>query len=479
MVLAIIMALAVQLTACDRSELRQRMNDGTAHEQYARSLADAGLDGTALGRDWLESASHALTSPTTVALPFREAGYFAPDEAGAIAYRVQPQRGQQLRVTVHARTSTPTGAHAGTSSTTPSGTPPGTPAHDVGDNLRQAPAVRLFVDLYEVPLDSTRRTRHIGGSDSLDVLLQTTAGRDVSYLIRLQPELLRDVRYEITVEVAPSLAFPVEGRDRRAVQSYWGAARDGGARDHQGIDIFAARGTPAIASADGVVRNVRVTNLGGKVVWLSDTAAGQSLYYAHLDSQLVKPGDGVRVGDTLGLIGNTGNARITAPHLHFGIYRRGEGAVDPFPFVAAPRGRPPLLTADTIWLGRDARTARDEVMLRAAPSARATAVRAVAGSTMLLVEGASGNWLRVRLPDATPGYLPASTVQSTTTPIRAGQLATNAPIHAQPSAASLVIDSLGGEGGRMSSVPVLARYGEWLLVDPPEGRRGWVEMASR
>lgn len=444
MVLAIIMALAVQLTACDRSELRQRMNDGTAHEQYARSLADAGLDGTALGRDWLESASHALTSPTTVALPFREAGYFAPDEAGAIAYRVQPQRGQQLRVTVHARTSTPTGAHAGTSSTTPSGTPPGTPAHDVGDNLRQAPAVRLFVDLYEVPLDSTRRTRHIGGSDSLDVLLQTTAGRD-----------------------------------RRAVQSYWGAARDGGARDHQGIDIFAARGTPAIASADGVVRNVRVTNLGGKVVWLSDTAAGQSLYYAHLDSQLVKPGDGVRVGDTLGLVGNTGNARTTAPHLHFGIYRRGEGAVDPFPFVAAPRGRPPLLTADTIWLGRDARTARDEVMLRAAPSASATAVRAVAGSTMLLVEGASGNWLRVRLPDATPGYLPASTVQSTTTPIRAGQLATNAPIHAQPSAASLVIDSLGGEGGRMSSVPVLARYGEWLLVDPPEGRRGWVEMASR
>ncbi len=455
------------LTACDPSELRERVTGGTAHERYARSLADAGLDGTALGRDWLAAAARSLTMPTTVALPFREAGYFAPDEAGVVAYRVQPLRGQQLRVTVQARTSTPTSNQLAE------------PANGVTDSLPQAPSVRLFVDIYEVPLDSTRDMRHIGGSDSVPVLLETTAGRSVSYVIRLQPELLRDVRYEITVEVAPSLAFPVEGRDSRAVQSFWGAARDGGARDHQGIDIFAGRGTPAVASANGVIRNVQLTNLGGKVVWLSDTAAGQSLYYAHLDSQLVQPGDVVVIGDTLGLVGNTGNARTTAPHLHFGIYRRGEGAVDPLPFVAAPRGRTPVLTADTVWLGRHARTARTEVTLRSAPSASASAGRTIPRATMLKVDGASSDWLRVRLPDETAGYLPASAVQSVTAPVRAEQLAASASIHARPSTTSPVVDSIGSNRGETTSTPVIGRYGDWLLVDPPGRRRGWVEMTPR
>ncbi len=455
------------LTACDVSELRERVIGGTAHERYARSLADAGLDGTALGRDWLAAAARSLTTPTTVALPFREAGYFAADEAGVIAYRVKPLRGQRLRVTVKSHTSTPTSNRLGE------------PSSGVTDSLPETPSVRLFVDIYELPQDSTREMRHIAGSDSAPVLLETTAGRNVSYVIRLQPELLRDVRYEITMEVAPSLAFPVEGRDSRAVQSFWGAARDGGARDHQGIDIFASRGTPAVASANGVIRSVQLTNLGGKVVWLSDTAAGQSLYYAHLDSQLVEPGDVVVIGDTLGLVGNTGNARTTAPHLHFGIYRRGEGAVDPLPFVAAPRGRLPVLTADTVWLGRYARTARTDVALRSAPSTSASAGRTIPRSTMLMVDGASSNWLRVRLPDETMGYLPASDVQSARVPIRAERLVASASLHARPSATSPIVDSIGSNSGQAASVPVIGRYGNWLLVDPPGRRRGWMETEPR
>ncbi|RYY98431.1 MAG: M23 family metallopeptidase, partial [Chitinophagaceae bacterium] len=56
------------------------------------------------------------------------------------------------------------------------------------------------------------------------------------------------------------------------------------------------------------------------------------LYYAHLDEQRVRPGQHVAAGDILGLVGNTGNARHTPAHLHFGIYTAG-GAVDPFPFI--------------------------------------------------------------------------------------------------------------------------------------------------
>ena len=46
------------------------------------------------------------------------------------------------------------------------------------------------------------------------------------------------------------------------------------------------------------------------------------LYYAHLDTQLVAPGQIVRAGDPIGTIGNTGNAITTPPHLHFGVFLR-------------------------------------------------------------------------------------------------------------------------------------------------------------
>ena len=74
--------------------------------------------------------------------------------------------------------------------------------------------------------------------------------------------------------------------------------------------------------------------LGGNVVWIFDPSRGQSHYYAHLEKQAVSTGERVKAGDVVGYVGNTGNARTTPPHLHFGIYSRGEGPVDPLPFVA-------------------------------------------------------------------------------------------------------------------------------------------------
>jgi peptidoglycan LD-endopeptidase LytH len=301
--------------------------------------------------------------------------------------------------------------------------------------------------------------------------LETDVGREVSYVVRLQPELLRGVRYVITVESGASLAFPVEGRDSRAIQSFWGAERDGGARDHHGIDIFAPRGTPVVAASEGVIRDVGVTNLGGKVVWLSDMRARQSIYYAHLDSQAVRPGDRVRPGDTLGFVGNTGNARGTAPHLHFGIYRRGEGPVDPFAFVDQPKTRAPALGRDTSWIGRAARTAPAEATLRAGPSARAAVAAEVPRHTALVVDGAADGWLRVRLPDATVGYVRASAVESASEPVRGERVAARAPILDRPASGAVVIDTVGAEP---TTMPVLGRYGAYVLVEAPDGRRGWI-----
>lgn len=128
-----------------------------------------------------------------------------------------------------------------------------------------------------------------------------------------------------------SKVFPVAGKSS-IIGSFWGAVRDGGKRKHEGIDIFAKKGTPVVAIAEGVVLDVGNTPRGGKTVWLRSLNDDFAYYYAHLDKQLVQPGQYVKKGDRLGTVGNTGNAKLTPPHLHFGIYTY-SGAVNPLPIV--------------------------------------------------------------------------------------------------------------------------------------------------
>ena len=160
--------------------------------------------------------------------------------------------------------------------------------------------------------------------------LTFTVPRDGAYVLRIQPELLRSGRFSVLQRTLASLPFPVSGLTAAAVQSEFGAARDAGRRQHEGIDIFAARDTPVLAVVDGVARTGTNT-LGGNVVWLRGRAFGESFYYAHLERFAFEGTANVKAGDVLGYVGNTGNARTTAPHLHFGIYDR--GAIDPFPFI--------------------------------------------------------------------------------------------------------------------------------------------------
>ncbi|MEJ2803098.1 M23 family metallopeptidase [Comamonadaceae bacterium PP-2] len=136
-------------------------------------------------------------------------------------------------------------------------------------------------------------------------------------------------------EAPVRVAVPVEGVGRRGLADTWGAARSEG-RTHQGIDIFARRGTPVIAATEGLVARIGENRLGGTVVWVYGPGR-QRHYYAHLDrvAETLETGDRVAVGDVLGYVGNTGNARGTPPHLHYGIYAMG-GAINPYPLLIAP-----------------------------------------------------------------------------------------------------------------------------------------------
>ena len=131
--------------------------------------------------------------------------------------------------------------------------------------------------------------------------------------------------------VSKSLDFPVAGM-RSNIGGFWGDSRDGGVRKHKGIDIFAKKGTAVVAVSDGVIVKKAKTPIGGKTLWLKPNRYSWTAYYAHLDKQLVKRGQRVRKGQVIGTVGNTGNARTTPSHLHFGI-RPGKGWVNPLPYV--------------------------------------------------------------------------------------------------------------------------------------------------
>ena len=130
-----------------------------------------------------------------------------------------------------------------------------------------------------------------------------------------------------------ALPVPVEGVRQRALRDTWGGARSEG-RKHEGIDIFAKRGTPVVSTTEGIVSQVGTNRLGGLVVWVLGPG-GQRHYYAHLDSYSdVEPGMRIEAGRVLGHVGDTGNAKGTPPHLHYGIYDTG-GAINPYPLLKA------------------------------------------------------------------------------------------------------------------------------------------------
>ncbi|MGP5494178.1 M23 family metallopeptidase [Psychrobacter celer] len=111
----------------------------------------------------------------------------------------------------------------------------------------------------------------------------------------------------------------------------WGAARSQG-RTHEGIDIFAARGTPIQATTAGIVSKVGENTLGGRVVVIVGPG-GAGHYYAHLEDYAdITPNDWVDAGDVIGYVGDSGNAKGTPPHVHYGIYIQGN-AVNPYPLL--------------------------------------------------------------------------------------------------------------------------------------------------
>jgi peptidoglycan LD-endopeptidase LytH len=283
------------------------------YESYLKSLESSGIAKSTMGKKWISSGQNALLSPNeSVKYPFKSEIFFREITPMAVSYNLKYEENAKITFKISSKGKENNG---------------------------------VYIDLVENNPNKTRLKNFYVKDTTF--IYEDNGPKNL--IIRIQPQLL--VNQYVTLE-NPKLAFPVKNGSNRDIQSYWGVDRDGGRRRHEGIDIFNKKGTPILAVEDGVISQVGNNNLGGKVVWQRLGLFGQSIYYAHLDSQVVKSGQTVKKGDVIGLMGNTGNARFTPSHLHFGIYTGG-GAIDPLLYVQKRDTIPGKLKLNEKYLGNE------------------------------------------------------------------------------------------------------------------------------
>jgi murein DD-endopeptidase MepM/ murein hydrolase activator NlpD len=405
------------------------------HELYLRKLNNAGLDKTAMGRAWMDTSNQVLTKALSISIPYKESGYFAAERIPAASFKFQATRGQKISI-----------------------------------QLSKVPdkEFMVYMDVWEVREDNSLNL--VGSADTLGSSLSIDADENRTYLLRLQPELLRSGSYTLEISNGPSLSFPVKTTGRPRIESLFGVGRDANSRRHEGIDIFDAFHTPVIASANGTVTRVAENKLGGLVVMMRPQGKNYTLYYAHLDKQIAREGQQVVVGDTLGLMGKTGNARTTPPHLHFGIYTS-NGAIDPYPFVNPAVSRPLPITASLNYLNATLRS-RSKTNLYARPESHSQPLQALPAATVLHIDAASSSWYKATLPNGQTGYLHSSDVLPLKTAIRKFQLNPGQQVlYDQPNAMAAIKKNL--QAG--SEVDLLGSFESYYLVRDQTEEIGWLK----
>lgn len=137
---------------------------------------------------------------------------------------------------------------------------------------------------------------------------------------RLDDDEVDDLPIPILFGVTLGMIWPNFGDDR-----------DGGSRQHEGLDIMAPEGAPIVSPTEAVVTSTGSGSGSGKYVSTANPG-GERFVYMHLSEISVRAGDELDKGDLIGLVGDTGNAKGGPAHLHFEI-RDGRRATDPFPRI--------------------------------------------------------------------------------------------------------------------------------------------------
>jgi hypothetical protein len=271
---------------------------------------------------------------------------------------------------------------------------------------------------------------------------------------------------------AASLGFPVAGADSRDIGSGFGAPRDGGRREHHGVDVFARRHTPILAPSDAYVRRAGEQPVGGRTVWLWDEKRGLNMYFAHLQEHRVTSGETVTQGQMIGTVGNTGNARTTPPHLHFGIYIRGTGAVDPVDYITKTDDTPTPISAGLAVLGQWVRTKDPRVTLFTAAQGRSVSVSRLQEHATMQVAAAAGDRYRVLLPDGAAGYVRADSIEPALQGLQQLTADQECAVTEIPAVNSVAKDWIlpGVE------IDILGHFQDYWLIQTEAGLTGWMSI---
>lgn len=139
---------------------------------------------------------------------------------------------------------------------------------------------------------------------------------------------LRNVRTDVERRQALAAATPSIWPTVGWVSSWFGHRQDpftGDGGQHSALDISTDKGSPVVATADGVVESAEWNGNYGNLLVI-DHGFGIKTRYGHLAGFAAKTGSRVRRGDLVGYVGATG--RATGPHLHYEILANGQ-LIDP------------------------------------------------------------------------------------------------------------------------------------------------------
>ncbi|MGE5682400.1 MAG: peptidoglycan DD-metalloendopeptidase family protein [Bacillota bacterium] len=424
---SILVLLFVTLILSGCGGVKELVQKESPHEKYEKALEQAGLLKSALGREWKILGEKTLRDSLRIKLPLKESGYFFSDRANALSYNFDVKRGEKLVINLQR------------------------------DSIHK---MQVFMDLFKVSgTGSSRAVKRVAYAEEDQLEIREDVEENQRFLLRVQPELMNSGRYVLSITTHPTLAFPVKGKNGKAIGSRFGDGRDGGKRLHEGVDIFAPKRNPVVAVTDGIITRVTNGGLGGKVVWMTNTDR-QNFYYAHLDSQTVNPGEIVKEGEVLGLVGNTGNARFTSPHLHFGIYLPGEGAVDPYPYINDISKQAPEIAADLNYLGSWARVKSSKAAIKDTPDPKGRTISYPELNTPVEVYSAAANYYQVKLPDNTSGFIESKYLEHTPALKTLARLERSRPVFDAPANSGVLIEYLP-ENTKLS---IYGEYNGFYLV---------------
>lgn len=335
----------------------------TAKEKYESKLEKSGNGKSA---EWARVGNYALQNPFKTPANYIEKGFFGKNLPEAAAYQFKAEAGQKIEMNFIGKTN----------------------------------KLNVYMELWEQIGNNAPKL--ILSADTIHNYIGAYSYDGGNYILRIQPEWGDEGFYTLRIATSPMLGWPIIAGAKSNIGSVWGDPRDGGARRHEGIDIMAAKGTNLVAVADGTIEYAGEDDLGGKVVSLKANGHPFSAYYAHLNEQMVTSGQKVKKGDIIGTVGNTGNARTTPPHLHFGIYF-GRMAKNPMAFVKQVKGAENPNEKYMVKIGHQA-IVNKGFKINQMPLSSSEAVT-LTGKDTLYIKAVSDSYARVETPGRQYGFV--------------------------------------------------------------------------